>query len=77
MNMTKRIQGLYGAKWLPFGQDVPDEGLYVPARVENFRSSSEVGVADRATPRPEPGAALALGTPDTIPSCERRDGRAV
>src|ERR1022692_705778 len=40
------------------------------------RSSSKVGVADRATPRPEPGAALALGTPDAIPSCERRDGRA-
>src|ERR1019366_8148895 len=40
------------------------------------RSSSKVGGADRATPRPEPGAALALGTPDAIPSCERRDGRA-
>jgi hypothetical protein len=24
----------------------------------------------------EPGARLALGTPDTIPSCEPRDGRA-
>jgi general secretion pathway protein A len=36
MNMTKRILTLYGAKWLPFGQDVPDEGLYVAPRVENF-----------------------------------------
>ena len=36
MNVTKRIQAFYGAKYLPFGQDVPDEGLHMPARVENF-----------------------------------------
>jgi hypothetical protein len=29
-----------------------------------------------ASPEREPGAALALGTPDTIPSCGRRDRRA-
>src|ERR1019366_1861249 len=38
------------------------------------RSSSKVGVADRATPRPEPGAALPLGPPDAVPSWARRDG---
>lgn len=36
MNTTKRTLAFYGAKHLPFGQDVPDEALYVAPRVENF-----------------------------------------
>jgi general secretion pathway protein A len=56
MNMTKRIQALYGAKWLPFGQDVPDEGLYVPARVENFATRVLMNIN-------EGGYALCTGEP--------------
>lgn len=36
MNTTKRTLALYGAKYLPFGQDVPDDALHVGARAENF-----------------------------------------
>jgi general secretion pathway protein A len=36
MNTIKRTLAFYGAKHLPFGQDVPDEALYIPPRVENF-----------------------------------------
>lgn len=36
MNTTKRALALYGAKHLPFGQDVPDDALHVGPRVENF-----------------------------------------
>src|ERR1019366_8720116 len=45
-------------------------------RAEEYRSSSKVGVADRATPRPEPGAAAPLGAPGAVPRWGGRGGRA-
>lgn len=56
MNMTKRIQAFYGAKYLPFGQDVPDEGLHMPARVENFATRVLANIN-------EGGYALCTGEP--------------
>lgn len=56
MNMTKRIQAFYGAKYLPFGQDVPDEALHTPARVENFATRVLANIN-------EGGYALCTGEP--------------
>ena len=52
----KKLLSLYGLKWNPFTPDVPNEGLYITARIESFVTRIETMVHDG-------GFALITGEP--------------